>query len=68
MKGRQQAAPAGLRLARVVFYTEMAQVHSIRTVFDRCKHKSQKEEKHIYTVASLGQSNILERLSTVTVA
>ena len=48
--------------------TKMVQVHSIRTVFDRCVYGSQNEDTHIYTVTLLDQSNILERLSSVTVA
>ena len=47
---------------------KLMQVHSIQTVFDRCKYRSQKEMTHIYTVSSLDRSKIRERLSMVSVA
>ena len=47
---------------------KMMQVHSIQTLFDRCKYRSHKEMTHIYTVSSLDRSIIRERLSLVSVA
>ena len=54
--------------ARSSDLNKMMQVHSIQTVFDRCSHRSQKEQTHIYTVSSLDRSKIRERLSLVSVA
>lgn len=47
---------------------KMAEAHSILTVFNACKHRSQMEQTHIYTVSSLDRAKILERLSLVSVA
>jgi len=47
---------------------KMMRVHSIQSVFDRCAHRSKKEQTQICTVLSLDRSKNLERLSSVTVA
>ena len=49
---------------------KMIRVHSLQSVFDRCSHRSQREQTQIYTVSSLNRSKLREQLqlSLVSVA
>ena len=44
---------------------KMMQVHSIQTVFDRCKYRSHSEATQNYILTSLDLHNIRQRVSTI---